>query len=61
MHHIKLDQIISMVAKHGPRAMMAKFDVEAAYRNIAVHLDRVRTLFQKQISRTIPGLYQDSD
>ena len=37
MHYIKLDQIISMVAKHGPGAMMAKFDVEAAYRNIAVH------------------------
>ena len=37
MHYIKLDQIISMVAKHGPGAMMAKFDVEAAYCNIAVH------------------------
>ena len=37
MHYVKLDQIISMVAKHGPGAMMAKFDVEAAYRNIAVH------------------------
>lgn len=37
MHYIKLDQIISMVAKHGTGAMMAKFDVEAAYRNIAVH------------------------
>ena len=37
MHYIKLDQIIHMVAKHGPGAMMAKFDVEAAYRNVAVH------------------------
>ena len=37
MHYIKLDQIISMVAKHGPGAMMAKFNVEAEYRNIAVH------------------------
>ena len=37
MHYIKLDQIISMIAKHGPGALMAKFDVEAAYRNIAVH------------------------
>ena len=37
MHYVKLDQIISMVAKHGPGAMMAKFDVEAAYRNIAIH------------------------
>lgn len=37
MHYIKLDQIIRMVAKYGPGAMMAKFDVEAAYRNVAVH------------------------
>ena len=37
MHYIKLDQIIRMVAKHGRGAMMAKFDVEAAYRNVAVH------------------------
>ena len=28
-----------MVLKHGPGALMAKFDVEAAYRNIAVHPD----------------------
>ena len=39
MHYIKLDQIVSMVLKHGPGALMAKFDVEAAYRNIAVHPD----------------------
>ena len=38
-HYIKLDQIISMVLKHGPGALLAKFDVEAAYRNIVVHLD----------------------
>ena len=31
------DQIIRMVAKYGHRAQMAKFDVEAAYRNVAVH------------------------
>ena len=39
MHYIKLDQIISMVLKHGPGALMAKFDVEAAYHNIAVQPD----------------------
>ena len=40
MHYIHLDQIINMIAKHGPGAFMAKFDVEAAYRNnIAVHPD----------------------
>ena len=37
MHYIKLDQIISVIVKHGSGALMAKFDVEAAYRNIAVH------------------------
>lgn len=36
MHYIKLDQIIHMVAKYGPGAMMAKFDVELAYRNVAI-------------------------
>lgn len=39
MHYIHLDQIITMIAKHGPGALIAKFDVEAAYRNIAVHPD----------------------
>ena len=37
MHYIKLDQITRMVAKHGLGAKMTKFDVEAAYRNVAVH------------------------
>ena len=37
MHYIKVDQIIQMVAKYGPGAIMAKFDVEAAYCNIAIH------------------------
>ena len=39
MLYIHLDQIINMIAKHGPGALMAKFDVEAAYHNIAVHPD----------------------
>lgn len=34
--YITVDQIISMVSKFGRGALMAKFDVEAAYRNIAV-------------------------
>ena len=37
MHYIKLDQIIRMFAKYGRGAHMAKFDVEAAYRNATVH------------------------
>ena len=36
---ITVDQIIRMVANYGPGAVMAKFDVEAAYRNIAIHPD----------------------
>lgn len=39
LQYIRLDQIINMVAKLGRCALMAKFDVEAAYRNIPVHPD----------------------
>ena len=39
MDYIHLDQIIKMIAKHGPGALMAKLDVEAAFHNIAVHPD----------------------
>ena len=37
LQYIKVDDVIRMVSHHGPGALMAKFDVEAAYRNIAVH------------------------
>lgn len=37
LHYITVDQIIRMVSRFGKGALMAKFDVEAAYRNIAVH------------------------
>ena len=37
MQYIRVDQIISMISKYGRGALMAKFDLEAAYRNIAVH------------------------
>ena len=36
LQYIKLDQIISMVHNLGKGALMAKFDVEAAYRNIPI-------------------------
>ena len=39
MHYIHLDQIINIIAKHGPGALMAKLNVEAAFHNIAVHPD----------------------
>ena len=37
LQYITIDQIINMSRKYGPGALMAKFDVEAAFRNIAVH------------------------
>ena len=36
LQYITVAQIIRMVSKYGPRTLMAKFDVEAAYCNIAV-------------------------
>ena len=39
LQYIKVDQVIRMVARYGPGALMAKFDVESAYRNIPVHPD----------------------
>ena len=40
LHYITLDQVIRLVSKLGPRALMAKFDVDAAYRNVPVHPSR---------------------
>ena len=37
MQYITVDQIIRMISSYGLGALIAKFDVEAAYRNIAVH------------------------
>ena len=37
LQYIKIDDIIKMVSKFGPSALMAKFDIESACRNIAVH------------------------
>lgn len=37
LHYITVDQVIRMVSRLGRGALMAKFDVEAAYRNIPVH------------------------
>ena len=36
MHDIHVDQIIRMVSRYRRGALMAKFDVEGAYRNISV-------------------------
>ena len=32
-----MDDIIKMVSKFGPGALMAKFDIESAYQNIAIN------------------------
>ena len=37
LHFIKLDQVIRVVSNLGVGALMAKFDVEAAYCNVPVH------------------------
>ena len=37
LHYIALDQVIRLVSTLGPGALMAKFDVEAAYRKVPVH------------------------
>ena len=31
LHYITVDQVIQLVSQFGPGALMAKFDVEAAY------------------------------
>ena len=36
LHYITVDQVICMVSQFGQGALMAKFDVEAAYQNIAI-------------------------
>ena len=37
LQYIRVDDIIKMVSKFGQGALMAKFDVETAYHNLAVH------------------------
>ena len=37
LHYNTLNQVIRVVSKLGVGALMAKFDVEAAYRNVPVH------------------------
>ena len=37
LQYITVDQIISMVSKYGQGALIAKFDLETAYRNMPVH------------------------
>jgi len=41
LHYITVDKVIRLVSQFGRGALMAKFDVESAYRNVPIHpLDR---------------------
>lgn len=41
LHYITVDKVIRLVSQFGRGALMAKFDVESAYRNVLIHpLDR---------------------
>lgn len=37
LHYITVDKVIRLVSQFGRRALMAKFDVESAYRNVPIH------------------------
>ena len=37
LHYITVDQIISLVSQFGRGGLVAKFDIESAYRNVPVH------------------------
>lgn len=39
LHYITVDDAIKALVELGPGALMAKFDVQAAYRNLAIHPD----------------------
>lgn len=39
LQYVQVDHIVQMVCQLGVGALMAKFDVEAAFRNIPIHLD----------------------
>ena len=39
LHYITVDDAIKALIELGPGALMAKFDVQAAYRNLAIHPD----------------------
>ena len=41
LHYITVDKVIRLVSQFGRGALLAKFDVESAYRNVPIHpLDR---------------------
>ena len=46
LHFITVHQVIRMILQFGQGTLMAKFDVEAAYRNIAIHPSDSRNTHQ---------------
>ena len=56
MHYIHMDQIINMIAKHRPGALMAKFNMETPYLNIAVYPDDLYLLRMKWHSQLFVDL-----
>jgi hypothetical protein len=39
LSYVKVDEIVGMVRSYGRGALLAKFDIKAAYRNVPIHLD----------------------
>ena len=39
MHYMKVDDVFEGIMSHGRGTLLAKFDVESAYRNVPVHSD----------------------
>ena len=53
LHYITVDQIICSVSRLGKGALMAKFDVESAYRNVLVHPSDRHLLGMKCVTSTM--------
>lgn len=51
LQYIRIDDIVQMVARLGKGALMAKFDIESAYRNVPIHASDRRLLGMKWRSK----------
>ena len=38
LHYLRLDEVVQQISKPGQGALLAKMDIDSAYRNIPVHL-----------------------
>ena len=55
LQYIKFDEVVAMITKLGRGALMAKFDVQSAYSNVAVLLSQRHLLGMKWLGK----LYAD--